>query len=134
MDDTVSPTGGQASRPTQGPGPFHYVLAVILGIVTAAVDLHASEVQPTLAVLATGGALLGLCAPRGAWKRALVMGLILPLAQVGALALGLQASAATHPYLSRLLIAVPSTAFALAGAAVGASVRLVIASVRARSA
>ena len=69
------------------------LLTVALGTVTGFVDLHVTEVQLTAFLLMGFSCLLGAVHPAGAWRRALVLGLSVPLAHLVAGVTG-----ATLPY------------------------------------
>src|SRR5215213_7620155 len=58
------------------------LLAAIVGTLTGLTDLRAEQMQPAALTLATFGCMLGAAYPDGAWRRALVLGLSVPLAQV----------------------------------------------------
>jgi hypothetical protein len=69
------------------------LLTVALGTVTGFVDLHVTETQLTAFLLMSFSCLLGAAHPVGAWRRALMLGLSVPLAHVVASVTG-----ATLPY------------------------------------
>lgn len=69
------------------------LLTVALGTVTGVVDVHVTEVQLTAFLLMSFACLLGAVHPVGAWRRALMLGMSVPLAHVVANVTG-----ATLPY------------------------------------
>ena len=56
------------------------LLAIVLGALSGVADLHSREVQGPVLLLLTTAALLGALFPEGAWRRALMLGLSIPLA------------------------------------------------------
>ena len=61
-------------------GLVAFTLALAFGIFAAYVDFHNDEVQPPLLVIVCGCFILGLARPRAAWRWALIVGLVLPIA------------------------------------------------------
>lgn len=95
------------------------VLTVAFGTLTGFVDLHVTEVQLTAFLLTSFSCLLGAVHPVGAWRRALMLGLSVPLAHVVASVTG-----ATLPYTAddpaaTILFVVP----ALLGSYLGVGMR-----------
>jgi hypothetical protein len=58
------------------------LLTVFLGTLTGYVDLRVSDVQLPAFLLMSFACLLGAMHPNGAWRRALMLGLSVPLAHV----------------------------------------------------
>lgn len=58
------------------------VVTIALGTLVGYTDLRAEEVQPAALMLATFGAVLGGAYPEGAWRRALMLGLSVPVAHL----------------------------------------------------
>ena len=69
------------------------LLTVALGTLTGFVDVNVTEVQLTAFLLMSFACLLGALHPVGAWRRALMLGLSVPLAHLVAHVTG-----ATLPY------------------------------------
>lgn len=63
----------------------HTVLALLtvgLGTLAGVPDLSAAEVQPAALLILSFGTVLGAAYPDGAWRRAVMLGLSVPLAHV----------------------------------------------------
>ncbi|HEY4101109.1 MAG TPA: hypothetical protein VGM20_09555 [Gemmatimonadales bacterium] len=68
------------------------ILALGIGVFAVSVDLHNDEVQATVLVLVVSSFVLGLGWPRGAWRRALILGLMIPIGDYVLPRLGLLAT------------------------------------------
>jgi hypothetical protein len=87
---------------------FALLLTVVMGTLAGYVDLNVTEVQRPAVLIMSFACLLGASHPNGAWRRALVLGLSVPLAHVIAHVTG-----ATLPYAmdhagSTLLALIPA--------------------------
>lgn len=58
------------------------LVTLALGTLVGYTDLRAEEVQPAVLLLLSFGVLMGAAYPDGAWRRALMLGLSVPLAHV----------------------------------------------------
>jgi hypothetical protein len=58
------------------------LVTLALGTLVGYTDLRAEEVQPAVLLLLSFGVLMGAAYPEGAWRRALMLGLSVPLAHV----------------------------------------------------
>jgi hypothetical protein len=101
------------------------LFAIVAGGLATYVDFHASEVQATLLVLITSNLVLGCAAPKGAWRRALLVAALLPAIHVAAYAWGGIRANHGHPYFSRLMIFFPALVASLLGAYLGVFLRFV---------
>jgi hypothetical protein len=58
------------------------LVTIALGTLVGYTDLRAEEVQPAVLMIVSFGAVLGAAYPDGAWRRALMLGLSVPLAHL----------------------------------------------------
>ena len=58
------------------------LVTVALGTAVGYTDLRAEEIQPAVLMIVSFGAVLGAAYPEGAWRRALMLGLSVPLAHL----------------------------------------------------
>ena len=58
------------------------LVTLALGTLVGYTDLRAEEVQPAVLLIVSFAAVLGAAYPDGAWRRALMLGLSVPLAQL----------------------------------------------------
>jgi hypothetical protein len=99
--------------------------AVLCGCYAAYVDFHTSEVQATLLILLVSNLVLGICKPRGASWRAVVVAVFLPGIHLIVFAAHAHQTSHGHPYVSRLMMLLPALAASLAGAYAGIFLRYV---------
>lgn len=97
--------------------------AILAGSVAAYVDFHATEVQATLLVLLAMSFILGCLMPKGAWRWALMIAVVLPSAHLAALVLHGVYPNEGHPYISRLMIFAPAAVACFIGGYTGALLR-----------
>ena len=98
------------------------LLAAIVGALTGLIEMRAEQMQPAALSLATFACMLGAAYPDGAWRRALMLGLTVPLAQIISTATGV---ALPYP-LPRLAEAFLAVIPALVGTYLGVGLRRLV--------
>jgi hypothetical protein len=95
------------------------MMTVVYGTVLGWLDVHGQSVQVPALFLFVTGALLAAANPDGAWRRALMLGLSVPLAHLIGQVTGIVMPHAVESYSVAFLALVP----AMAGSAAGAAAR-----------
>jgi hypothetical protein len=95
------------------------LLAAFFGTLTGLTGMRAEQMQPAALTLATFACMLGAAYPDGAWRRALMLGLSVPLAQLISTATGV---ALPYPAM-RLVEACLALVPAFVGTYVGVGLR-----------
>lgn len=103
--------------------PAAVLTALALGAFAVSVDLHNDEPQAAALILVIGGGVLGLLAPHGAWRWAILLGLAIPVGDFLGPRLGLS-SVAPQPFNAGAFVALIPAAI---GTAIGAGLRTLIA-------
>ncbi len=93
------------------------LLTVMYGTVLGWLDAHGQSVQAPALFLFVTGAILAALNPEGAWRRALVLGLSVPLAHLIGRVTGIVIAHAVESYSVAFLALVPAMAGSFAGSA-----------------
>lgn len=99
------------------------LVTLALGTLVGFTDLRAEEVQPAVLMIVSFGALLGAAYPEGAWRRALMLGLSVPVAHLVAQYTGRVLPYPVPHFLDTFLALIP----AFVGTYLGVGLRKVVA-------
>lgn len=105
-------------------------LAILFMLVTAYVDMHASETLATMFCLLAFGLICGLLQPKGAWRWGLLVGSSVMLSSFYALATNFTVVDAPRFPIALIVLVIP----ALAAAYLGAGLRHALTALRAPAA
>jgi len=97
---------------------FVVAAAVVIGALAAWVDLHNTEVQPSLVLIVAGGIVLGFADPRSAWVAGVIIGGAIPTAHIAARITGYPV-----PYPVELPFTFLAVIVAVVAALIGAKIR-----------
>ena len=95
------------------------LLAAVAGALTGLLEMRAEQMQSVALTIATFGFMLGAAYPDGAWRRALMLGLSVPFAQLISTATGVALPYPVPPFVEAFLALVP----AFIGTYVGVALR-----------
>lgn len=96
---------------------FATIITIAFGAVTGLAELRAADVQRPATLLFCFACLLGAAYPDGAWRRALMLGLSVPLAQWVASVAGEPLPFALPDYAAGFLALLPAAAGTMLGVA-----------------
>ena len=99
------------------------VVTIAIGTLVGYTDLRTEEVQPVVLMIVTFGAVMGAAYPDGAWRRALMLGLSVPLAHLVAQYTGRVLPYPIPRFADTFLALIP----AFVGTYVGVALRRVVA-------
>lgn len=100
------------------------LLAAVVGTLTGLTEMRAEQLQPAALTLATFGCMMGVAYPDGAWRRALMLGLSVPLAHLISAATGVVLPYPVPRFAEAFLALIP----AFVGTYLGVGLRWVAAS------
>ena len=102
------------------------LVTLAVGTLVGYPDLRAEEMQPAVLMIVSFGAVLGAAYPDGAWRRALMLGLSVPLAQLVSRYTGHVLPYPVPRFADTFLALIP----AFVGSYIGVALRRVVAPVK----